>query len=109
MEIQVRPLKTMDLFPMSRILKKMDLKDSLKHIATLKRDEASQKKLGFEILMTALENIHLAEAEVIAFLADLTGMKPDKLKELELSEFMKVIDQFKGQKSFASFLQQAAK
>jgi hypothetical protein len=115
-DIKIRPLKTKDIFPMSRILKKINLKEALKEAiagATSAKDriakDQNQTRLGVDLVMLAFENLHLAEDEVNAFLADLAGLKPAEFAELEFEAALAILDQLKGQKAFASFLQQAAK
>lgn len=121
--MQVRSLKTKDIFPMSRILKKIGLKDVIREAAANmaanaksankpedKRSAAAsaQMKLGADIVATLFENLYLAEEETNAFLADLVGMKPEEFAELELTDTLGIIDQLKGSKVFASFLKQAS-
>lgn len=98
----MRPLKTSDIFKMSKILKKMNLKIEI-------GKEISQIQLGVEFVQRILENIHLAEDEVNAFLAEFVGLSAEEFSELEIEETIEIITLFKEQKGLANFLKLAGK
>lgn len=92
----MRNLKLPDAFTVSRILKKMNIKPDFKGIQT-------GEQLGIELILKFVEGIGDAEEEVIAFLADLKGMKVEDLKELDFeksAELLKEFQEIPGLKSF---------
>ena len=98
----MRNLKLKDAFAVSRILKKM-------HIRPDVAEGMSQEQLGADLVFKFVENIGEAEEEVLAFLADLKGMKPDELAELDFEEMANMIEDFKNLKGLQGFFQQVGK
>lgn len=119
MDIQMRSLKTKDIFPMSVILKKIGLREIAKEAALKAAKEAESGnaltkrdvtlRAGVEMFAAVFENLHLAEKEVNALLADMCGMKPDEFAELDLDVVLTIMDKFKGNAAFANFLKQASR
>src|SRR5690625_3172023 len=101
-KFKMRPLQLKDIFVMSKILKKMDLKMEIS-------EGIDQTQMGVQFIQRVLENIHLAESEVNAFLADLVGISKEEFSELELQDAMEIFTLFKEQKGLADFLKQAGK
>ena len=109
----VRELKTSDIFKMSKILKKMNLK--IKANAEKIKDEngeeivieKTQKQVGAEFILSIFENLHLAENEVNNFLADMVGIAPEEFAELPIEKTLGIIKQFKEIGGLSSFLKQA--
>lgn len=101
----MRNLKTTDLFKMSKILKKLNIKADVSGLA---QEGDSQERAGmkfmFALIQTALENLHLAEDEVNEFLANLIGLDKKAFEELPLEDTLEVIEQFKDQKGVVNFL-----
>jgi hypothetical protein len=95
----LRKLKTSDIFKMSKILKKMCLKFDVK--------DKTQEQVGAEIIITAFENLHLAENEVNEFFADLCKMTVKEFEELEIEETLKIINEFKQTPGINNFFKQA--
>ncbi|RED54797.1 hypothetical protein [Cohnella lupini] len=115
-ELVLRKLKTKDIFPISRILKKIGISQHLKQLASgikaeknAADEKAAQMKVGIEMLTIVFENLHLAEKDVNDLLADLVGMKPEDFAELEIGDFLKVIVKLKDQEGISDFLQSASK
>ena len=100
----MRGLITSDIFRMSKILKKMGIKVAAE---TDEGKEKSQNQMGAELIVTVLENIHLAEFEVNEFLGDLSGMTGDEFSKLSISDAFKIIKEFKELPGVSDFLQQA--
>jgi hypothetical protein len=98
----MRSLKLKDAFTVSRILKKMQIRPDIS-------DGITQEQLGAEIIFKFIENIGDAEEEVIAFLADLKGMKPETLTELDFDEVVNILEEFKNLKGIQGFFQQVGK
>jgi hypothetical protein len=99
MSYTMRPLKMGDVFKMSKILKKMNLK--------IDPNGKTQDQLGAEFVIAAAENLHLAEEEVNDFLGDLVDMPGWEFAALPISEAVDIIKQFKAQPGVANFLSQA--
>lgn len=97
----MRELKTADIFKMSKILKKIDI--------TIDAEGKSSMQLGAEIILGAIENFHMAEKEITAFLADLIGITPKQFGELPITETMKYMEQFKELEGIESFFKLAGK
>jgi len=98
----MRNLKFQDTFAVARILKKMHIRPDVK-------DGMTQEQLGADLIFKFVENIGEAEEEVLAFLADLNGMEPKELAELDFEETVKMIEEFKNIKGLRSFFQQVGK
>ncbi len=95
----MRELKTKDIFAMSKILKKMDLK--------LDTEGKTQNQLGADMLLMIGENLHLAEKEVNDFMGSLTGMTGKEFSELSISESLKHLQEFNDMPGIANFLKLA--
>ncbi|WP_332632028.1 hypothetical protein [Halalkalibacter flavus] len=102
MEYKMRPLKTMDIFKMSKILKKLNVKLDV-------NEKITQKQMGAQMIQRVVENLHLAEGEVNAFLAELVGIDAKEFAELPIEDTLQIIALFKEQKGLASFLSAAGK
>lgn len=96
----LRNLKTKDIFKMSKILKKMNLKmDDVKG--------KEQEQVGAEMILKIIENIHMAEDEVNIFLADISGMTKEEFEDLDIDKFFEIIKEFKNMPMVGSFLSRA--
>ena len=95
----IRELKTKDIFKMSKILKKLNLK--------LETEGKTQTQLGTELILAVVENLYIAESDVYEFLADLAGLKVEEFSELPIEETFKIIDEVKNIPFLASFLKRA--
>lgn len=98
----LRELKTGDIFSMSKILKKMDIKVEVQKGMT-------QEQVGFEIIKQVFSNLHMAEKEVADLLGDMVGITGREFQELSLNESMEIISQFKELDGIESFLKLANK
>lgn len=105
MAYNMRPLKTTDVFRMSKILKKLDVKTNEIEITK----EMTEIQVGISIILKGLENLYLAEKEVSDFLADLVGITTEQFSELPIEDTLQIITLFKDQKGIASFLKSAGK
>lgn len=98
----MRNLRTSDIFAMSKILKKMDLKFTVE-------EGISQTEMGVKIIKTIIENLYLAQDEVNAFLAGLVDIPVDEFNDLPIEDTLEIIKLFKEQKGLSSFLKLAGK
>lgn len=100
MDYTMRPLKTLDIYAMSKILKKLNVKLDV-------NEKTTQQQLGVQMFQRVAENLHLADSEVNAFLAEMVGIKAKEFNELPIEDTLKIISLFKEQKGLASFLKLA--
>lgn len=86
----MRDLIVDDIFTMSNILSKMNLKIDFKDIDVKGKTD---KELGTEMLgkvgLKVFENLHLAKDEVNNFLGDLNGIAGEDFGKLPIKESMK--------------------
>jgi hypothetical protein len=102
----LRKLKTNDIFKMSKILKKMNLKNELK-VAEEGKKIKTQEQIGLELILAVFENLHLAQGEVNEFLSDLVGMSVEEFEQLEIEKVFEIIEEFKAMPGISSFLKRA--
>lgn len=111
----MRTLKTADLFSLSRILKKMNVKDDIKKVATNVTGLAEEDKkkaeqtMQIELMMIFVENIGSAEKEINKLLGDLTGKTPKEIEDLGLPELIDLFKELMAQEGVGSFLSTAVK
>lgn len=98
----VRKLKTKDIFKMSKILKKLNLKFDVK-------SGISQEQLGAEMITQLLGNLSNAEEEVNEFIGELVGVTGEEFSELEIEDTLDIINQFKNMEGISGFLKLANK
>ena len=107
----MRNFKATDLFALSRILKKMNIKDEIKGLdidINAGTDKVDVKEtVIIELIYIFLENIGLAEIEVYKFLADIEGRKVDDIKNLEIDEFIDILRDVFNNEGFTKLFTQA--
>jgi len=96
---KLRKLKTNDIYKMSKILKKMNLKFNVK--------DKTQEQLGAEMIQSIIENLYMAQEEVNDFLGGLVGMSGEDFGELDIEESQEIIKQFKEIPQLANFFKLA--
>jgi len=101
MEYKLRELRTGDIFKMSRILRKMNLK--------LDFNDKSQDQMGGELILAIAGSLDLAEDEISEFIADLSGITAEEFKALPISESIKLINEFKAITGLKGFFEQAGR
>lgn len=99
----VRQLKTSDIFKMSKILKKINLK------MQISTKEGEQVNMIFDLINGFLSNIHLAEKEVNEFMGELVGISGDDFANLPIADSIDIISQFKELDGVTDFLKLANK
>ena len=88
----MRDLQFGDIFTMSKIAKKLAIKVNTK--------DKSQEELGAELVMQAIENLHLAEKEVTKFFADLKGVSEEEIIKMPPMELFKEFGEINGFQAF---------
>ncbi|MBH8601188.1 hypothetical protein [Thermoactinomyces sp. CICC 23799] len=94
----MRQLKTSDIFRLSSIIRKLNLK---KELAALNAKEP--EKLGLQLFLLLFENLDQAEEEITSFFADLAGKTPDQFKEMSLEELGQFMDELRQVKGLGDF------
>jgi hypothetical protein len=84
----MRALLAKDIAPFTKILAKMELKESLK--ATISGNQ-EHVEIGSELNWSIIENYHKAENEFFAFLAGLEGKDIAEISELTIPEFIDLV------------------
>ncbi|MEO7904641.1 MAG: hypothetical protein ABIR91_02505 [Candidatus Saccharimonadales bacterium] len=98
----MRELSLKDVFTVSRILKKMQIRFEFE-------GNVSQNQLASLFIQAFIENIGAAEKEVMEFLADLKGVKAKDLEGYSLDETFDLIMEFKEVPGLASFFTRVSK
>ena len=110
-----RNLKTSDLFVLSRILKKMNIKDEIKGLAkditgaTVKAKKAAEQGMEIDLTMLFVENIGNAEPEIYKFLGSLSGKKAQEIADQSPADTINMVKELFSQEGFTDFLSLASK
>lgn len=96
----MRNLKGNDIFVVSRMLKKLDVKFEVKK-------GMSQEELGGILIKQLFENIHLIQDEFNEFLGSLCGLSGQEIGNLELNMYLDKISQLKDKIAGTDFLRNA--
>lgn len=97
----MRKLIMSDVYKMSKILSKLDLKLDVK--------DKDQQEVGADFILKLGSNLHKAEAEVNEFMGGLIGLSAEDFGNLEFAESAKHLEDFKNLKGVKDFLKLAAK
>lgn len=112
--MEIRKLKTRDIFKLSKIVKKIGLGEVIKN----KKDQFKQdqkniseeqkniqnENFGIELIMYVVENIYLAENELIELIAELGNCKIEEVEELSIKEIKDIVIKIVKTEDFKSFL-----
>jgi len=111
----MRKLITKDIFALSRIIKKMDIKKEISEVAQDVTGYSSEEKIKAEaamqtsLIMIFVENIGSAEVEIYKFLSDVTGSEVKEIEDMNLTAFMALIKELFSQEGIGDFLPSALK
>ncbi len=97
--MELRELKINDIFKMSRILRKLNLKLDFK--------DKNQDQLGGELVLAIASSLDLAEDEISEFIAELAGITMQEFKELPIPETIELFKKFKAIKGLDGFFKLA--
>ena len=98
MEFELRELKGSDIFKVSGIIGKLDIKDEL--VSVFKGETGSEEveTRGMEIVASLAQTIMVklpeVEKDLNEFLADLAGMKLKEVQDLNLTDYMSLLQAF---------------
>lgn len=91
----MRKLNFEDVFTITKIIKKMNIKNEIKEcIGSVNKSDKSKssvESLGIDIALIFIENVGNAEREVYSLFSSLTGKKVEEVKKLELTEIVDMI------------------
>jgi len=97
----MRELKTSDIFKMSKILSKINIKIDVK--------DKTQEQVGSEMILAVGENLHLAENEVNEFMSSMIGMGANEFADLPISKTIKYFEEFKKLEGISDFFKSASR
>lgn len=101
-------LKGRHIFLISKIVRKMDLKNKLPKTinVTGMTDEEKlliQEDIGKQFLFMVIENLYLAEQEIIELLAQCSLKTYEEISELSFNELVEMIKELFSSEDFQSF------
>jgi hypothetical protein len=98
----MRELIFSDVFKLSRILKKINIKNEIDV------KDKTQEEVGVAMFLALGENLYLAEKEINDFMGDLFGMSGEDFGKQNPTAVMKCFDEFRNTKGVAGFFKLAA-
>lgn len=96
----MRELKAKDIAPFTKILAKMELKETMKGMF---KDSAEKGEMISALIWGIVENYHKSEKDFFKFLSELEGKSSDEIAELPLSEFIALITELFSDKNLFFF------
>lgn len=98
-------IKTKHIFQLSRIVDKMGLEEDIKAIMldTNKKD-VDESVLGYKIVMALGKKLHMAEAEVMKLLADVSGKSEKDIQDQSPKETFGMIRALLSEEGVLDFL-----
>lgn len=125
MDFELRPLKSVDIFPMSKIISKIGLKniresfspESIKQIVSASATEGNTEELatfvGFSVIIDIvgiiMSNLPKCQKEIFTFLSNISGMTVDKIENLDLGNFTELVIAVIQKEEFKDFFQAVSK
>ena len=106
----MRQLVTNDIFKMSRIFKKLNIRlDEILGIGKKENDDASDEKFAINLIQKLAENACLAQDEINDFIGSLSGMTGEAFGNLLIKESQEIIKQFRELDGVADFFKLAGR
>ena len=118
--MELRQLTSKDIFPMSKIISKIGIKefkdcfgsDDVK-AATRNKDNVDLTTLGMNIMFDVggviLTHLPDCEKDLYTFLADLSGASVQDLRNISMAEFMEMIVDLVQKEEFRDFFRVASR
>jgi len=98
-------IKTKHIFQLSRIVDKMGLDEDIKDImAVTKKKKVDESELGYKIVMALGRKLHMAEAEVMTLLADISGKSSKDIEDQSPKETFGMIRELLSEEGVLDFL-----
>ncbi len=111
----MRKLKTSDLFTITKIVKKMNLKDEIKSLTkdltglSEKEKKIAAQSLQANLIMLLIENISNAEHEIYKLLADLYDKEVSQIADQSPMTTINMIKEIFSEENFGDFFSLALK
>ena len=111
--MEIRELKGKDLYRLSKMLRKMNIRREIKGLITdvtgktEEEKKAKAEEIALEVAFIVLENIGNAEKEANQFFGDLVGLKPEEFAELPVKEIVEIVKKVVEGEDFQDFFEQA--
>jgi hypothetical protein len=102
----MRKLKTQDIFRLSAIVRKLNLKKELQTLAT---EGMSAEQYGIQLFLLLFENMDQAEEEICSFFADIAEMSVEDFRAMDLGQLGQFIAELREEKGLSDFFQLAFK
>lgn len=104
----MRKLITSDVFKIARIIKSANLKEKILEVYKNK-GEKDIETLGLDIIFSIIEGCSEKniENEVYSFLGGLTGREPKEIEQLELKDFISIIEEIAKENDLVYFFKLA--
>jgi len=122
MDIKLRPFEFADLPKLSKILKKMEIKEDLKKLFSMpgakandskedrKRKDDLAEEMGADFGATVIVNLYMAESEIYELLAVLTKLSIDEVKKMSIDDMANLFTELgKNAGGLVSFFKSAVK
>jgi hypothetical protein len=111
----MRKLKTSDIFALTRIVKKMNIKKEIAEVAkdvsgfTADEKVKAEATMQTSIILIFVENLGSAETEIYKLLADVTGTTAEDIENMDIDLLIPMIKELFSQEGIGSFLSVALK
>lgn len=124
MGYQLRKLTAKDIFPMTKLISKIGLKEfknafDPKLIASLADDNGEVKgdklasvigiNVAFELAAIIMENFSKCEREIYEFLSSVSGLEKEKIEEMSPAEFTQMVIDIIQKEEFKDFFKVVSK
>ena len=104
----MRELKLKDIYKLSAIIDKMQVKADLnKLMDDAKKQPDAQAYIGGQMVMIIVSRLHMAQKEVSSFLADLTGKTVEQLEDLSIKEVAELFKELFSKNDMSGFFNSA--
>jgi hypothetical protein len=97
----MRTLLAKDIAPFTKIIAKMELKESIK--AMFSNNEEGRGQMVSELIWGIIENYYKVEQDFFAFMANLEGKSIEDISNLPLDEFTNLIKELFSEKNMPFF------
>jgi hypothetical protein len=99
----MRKLKAKDIGPFTKILSKMEIKDTLTQMFSDTDKTTDSRAFGAKLVAGIIGNYYKAEKEFFAFLADMNDCKPEEIADMDAGEFINLVKELFGVDSLGFF------
>ena len=105
----MRKLQTRDLFSAGRMIKELDLKNTIKELG-LKANKENSYEIGAELILRIFEKAseRKSEEKIYEFLAGPFEMNPEEVAKLELNSLLENMKKISDIENLKSFFKNAA-